>query len=575
VGTLAGVAVPVKQIDPPKRLSESLLWKLQERYFEASGIEAWSSHGLPVTETTSPALAWAYVQLIEALLEDCRSGRMGRYDPEQPLYVLDLGTGTGRLGFHLADMLRRPRASGARVVTVLTDFAEANLRFLSEHAKLGPLSEAGLVDLARYDVTQGGVVHLLHAGLDLVPGQLANPLVATANHLFGVLPQDLYCTTPAGLEEEHVEVYADGAEPGSEGWELADHIFLAGHPAPLPPGRPDGRAGAVLDAVAAGRSGPNQRFLFPQGALQAIDHLLELAAGRLLMLIADRDHPDLVPRSPAGGTWGAAGGGGGGEPVMVAEAQQVGAVRPGVAYPPGAFLRLASYGASFSLPVDLDAVAVAARLAGGELLRGAGSARRLVVAALVAGEGGAASSVRARFANSVLDVAPDDLGKVAAAAVAAATPKERDDGTLEVLLASLRAVGYDPVLFASCFNELAACLPPPDALLDETVRVLEQVDATNYWIRPQGDTAYAVATLVGRCGRYERAIELLDAARRSFGPRTTGYFNVAMCLLALGRSDEALAVIDDCLALDGSYEPARQLREKVLAGEVPPPEGPA
>jgi SAM-dependent methyltransferase len=578
VGTLGSVTTAVKQIDPPKRLSGSLLWNMEERYYEQAGIEAWSSDGLPFTITNSPVLARAYVQLIDGLLEDCVAGRMGRFDAEQPLYVLDLGTGTGRLGYHIAELLQRRASLRAKVVTVLTDRVDANLEFLSRHAKLAPLIAAGLVDVARYDVATGGRAHLLHSGVDLVPGELTNPLVAIANYLFDVLPQDLYCSAPGGLEEELVEIYGDDSEPGSEGWELAEHIYLAAHRGPAEAERYAPRAAAVLDAMARERTGSNERFLFPIGSIEAIDRVRELAGDRLLLLIAERDDPELLPRSPGPGPAGGSDGARaeGAAPEVVAEAQQVGAVRPGTAYHPGSFVRLASYGPSFSLPVDLGAVATAARLVGAEMLRGAGSAHRLAVAAIVAGDGGAASSVRSRFANCVVDVAPDDLCKASTAAIAAvAVSGEHDEASLEVLLAAIRMSGYDPIVFASCFKDFAACLPPPPLLLPETLRILEQVEATNFWIRPQGDTAYAVATLVGRCGCYEQALELLDAAREAFGPRAMGSFNAAMCLLALGRTEDALASLDDCLALDGSYEPARQLRDRVLAGDISPPAGPA
>src|SRR5580658_8259682 len=147
-----------RQLDEPRRLSESLLFRLESDYYERVGVAAWSSDRVPSTMTNSPARARAYVRVIEGLVEDCLAGRMGPFDAAEPVYVLELGAGTGRLGYYVAEGLRRAALGPVRVVTVLTDFVEQNVAFLSQHAKLRPLVDAGLLDVARYDVVAGGAV---------------------------------------------------------------------------------------------------------------------------------------------------------------------------------------------------------------------------------------------------------------------------------------------------------------------------------------------------------------------------------------------------------------------------------
>jgi tetratricopeptide (TPR) repeat protein len=550
------------RLDPPRPLSRSLLWRLEEAYYQRSGIGAWALGAVPSTMTNSPTLARAYVQLIESLVEDCLAGRMGRFDPSQPLYVLDLGCGTGRLGYYCAEALRRARTGQVRVVMVLTDSVEQNVAFLSSHPKLRPLIAEGRVDVATYDVGQAAPIRLLHAGAELVPGELANPLVAIANYLFDVLPQDLFRQGPVGLEEQLVEVFGDDEEPASEGWDLAEHLFLAAHHTPVPPDRYGERLQAVLDAASAEHHRQGERFLFPVVAIETIDKLRELASDRLLLLIAERDDATLLPSTEGGGDSDDEDAEG--TPRAIAPAPQ--------AYHPGLFIRLASYGGSFSLPVDLGILDIAAKQVGAEMLRGAGSAHRLAVAAIVTGDEGGASNIRGRFANSVVDLAPDDVFRTATAAISAvAASSERDERALSVLLAAIRMTGHDAIAFNSCVAVLAECLPPPEEFREETVDALERVNALNYWIKPQGDIAYAVATLLGRCGRYDRALELLEEAREVFGAKSTGYYNSAICLMGLNRVDEALAALESCLELEPTNDQARQLRDRLLAGVVAPP----
>ena len=48
-----------------------------------------------------------------------------------------------------------------------------------------------------------------------------------------------------------------------------------------------------------------------------------------------------------------------------------------------------------------------------------------------------------------------------------------------------------------------------------------------------------------------------------------------MCLLGLDRVPEAVAALEACLELDPSHEAARQLRDRIRAGDVTPPSVPA
>ncbi len=570
-----------RKLDLPRRLSESVLWRMEESYYERSGVDAWSSGDVPFAMTNSPALARTYVQLISGLVEDCLAGRMGAFDPDEPIYVLDLGAGAGRLGYYCLEALRGAALDPVKVVYVLTDRVDRNLTFWASHPKLRPFFESGHADAARYDVAEGGALHLVHSGADLVPGQVANPVVAIANYLFDVIPQDLFCSTPHGLEEELVEIFSDEEEL-EDSADLYEHLYFAAHHVPVPDDRYGERATAVLRAVVAERPKLNERFLFPIASIGVFDQLLDLSTNRLVFLVAERDDAPLLPGSVTPPAAAAAGD----VPATRADTPVRGATAPGApaappgeashAYHPTVFFRLGSHGASFSLPVDLGIMTLAARQSGGDVLRGHDTAHRLAVSAIVVGDAGAASSIRSRYENSVLELAPDDLCTTAMAAIAAvALSKEHDESTLEILLAALRLAGYDAIPFAKGFKAIAACLPPPPGLRPEVLRVLEQISALNFWIHPEGDTAYAVATLVGRCGEFERALELLEEARVTFGARPLGHFNAAMCYLGLDRVPEGLAELEACLALDPTNEPARQLRDRIRSGDVSPPSAPA
>lgn len=562
-------------IETARPLSHSFLWDLQAQYYDRSGVEAWSSGDVPFTLTSAPRVAAVFAQLLTAFLEDCRAGRMGPYDESEPTYVLELGAGAGRLAYYVLQALDPELIAPARVVYVLTDRVEANLQFWTSHPKLAELIDAGRADVARYEAGSRDGLLLEHSGVRLEPGRIANPLAATACYLFDVLPQDLYCAAAGGLEEELVEVLGEADYLEAPPADLLDHMYIAAHHVPARPERYGARVGRVLTEVAGERAGNGERFLFPAPAIETIDGLRALAGDRLLFVIGEREElqllpgvagtpPSLAPTAPPAEQVAA-------EPPDTGPAEDPGSEPPVATltyYHPSMFCGMGFHGGSISLPVDMSVIARATRLDGADMLRSPVPSAGLTIAAVVAGEEPRASALRERYAAAVVDLPPDDL------LLAVRTALSREDLPLEYLLACLRVTRYDPIALALVSEKLAAALPPADEHRAELVRVLERISELDFSITNQGDVPYAVATLLGRAAEFERAVDHFARARARYGPRPHTLYGEAMCQFGLDRVEEGVAALEACLALDPSFVPARQLLDRVLAGDLTPPSGP-
>src|SRR5690242_11313763 len=92
-----------------QRLSESILWRLQANFFAQRGIDAWREGIVPHYISSNPFIANAYAQVAFGFLKDCQATSDG-LDRSQPIYIVELGTGSGRFAYHLytklAGMLR-------------------------------------------------------------------------------------------------------------------------------------------------------------------------------------------------------------------------------------------------------------------------------------------------------------------------------------------------------------------------------------------------------------------------------------------------------------------------------------
>ena len=154
----------------PDPLSESMLWRVHDAYFEQSGVEAWSWGNITYAVTTGPVLAFSYARLVQGFAADCVAGHLGPIDAGEPLYVVELGRGRGRLGFHLLSALAAldPRTvAPLRVVYVLTNQAGWNVQFWTQNKRLRQFADAGRLDFARFDPTTDTSLHLERSGVDL------------------------------------------------------------------------------------------------------------------------------------------------------------------------------------------------------------------------------------------------------------------------------------------------------------------------------------------------------------------------------------------------------------------------
>src|SRR5438105_1168574 len=94
-----------------ERFSSPRLWDLQRAYFERNAIDAWRSGAVPHYVTSNPFVGAAYARIVAAFIRDCLDA--GTVDPTQPVYVLELGAGSGRFSFqflrHFFDERGTPR----------------------------------------------------------------------------------------------------------------------------------------------------------------------------------------------------------------------------------------------------------------------------------------------------------------------------------------------------------------------------------------------------------------------------------------------------------------------------------
>jgi hypothetical protein len=516
------------------RLSRSLLWRLQRRFFERRGIAAWGDGVVPHYVTSNPYLAQAYGQIVLGFLRDWHA----HLDPSQPLYLVELGAGSGRLAFHvLRDLDRRLTRSVFRdtpVCYVMTDFAEPNLAAWRAHPSLRPWLDAGRLDLARFDAECDSTLALERAGATLAPGTVRNPVIVIANYVFDGLPLDCFSVRDGHLHEWLVSLGSSRPEPDLDDPDILARAQLGYEQRRLDPDDPGGgypgdpKFARILEEHRARL--PDTAFTFPSVALDCLSRLSRLAGGRLLVLSTDKGE--------------------------VREEALRGQTGPDI-----------TVHGSFSIAVNYHAIARFVGHQGGEALVPPERTHNVATCAFLLGAPPSGYvETRQAYAEAIEVRGPDDFFSLKQGMERAYATL-----TLDQLSAYLRFTGDDPKILTECLPALMSRVGTASAdERSELLRALGRAWDGYFHIGEAHDLGFSLGLLASAMEAWPEAAGFFEGSLRWYGRDAGTLFNLAMCHHQLGQHAAALARLDEALAIDPACTPAIALRASLTATGGPP-----
>ncbi|MZQ87165.1 tetratricopeptide repeat protein [Paenibacillus sp. 5J-6] len=207
--------------------SESPIWELQRAYYEEQGIRAWQNNEVPEYITSNPMIATSYAEIIFGFLQDrAQSGCV-----TEPVTIVELGAGSGRLAFHVLKELCAMRDYAAPMSLpgfryVMTDLAHKNLAFWKQHPSLRPYVEQGILDFAQFDAVKDDELYLTEAGIRIRRGDLLQPLLVVANYFFDSIPQELLYVDNKRVYDCLVSLQFSGKAAGRSATEMLEDVTL-------------------------------------------------------------------------------------------------------------------------------------------------------------------------------------------------------------------------------------------------------------------------------------------------------------------------------------------------------------
>lgn len=520
-------------LDYQQRLSRCLLWKIQRGVFEAQGVAVWRQGIVPHYITNSPFIASAFGKLIFGFLRDYHStadkhqhSDFHLLDKSQPVYIIELGAGSGRFAFHFLkkflNLLSRSVFKDTPFTYVLTDLAERNLDFWRTHASLQPFVEQGLLDFARFDAEQDQEIKLINAGLILSAETIKNPLVVLANYFFDSIPQDAFHIRNGQLHESLITISSTQEEPDLNDPELLGRIEIAYDDHPVTADYyEDPDLNCILHDYQQRLT--DTSLLFPCAALRCISRLRHLSGGRMLLISADKGY--------------------------ISEESLLGRGAP----------KMWLHG-SFSMMVNYHAIGQYILNQGGRVLRTSHHNVSINVCAFLLGNHPADyMETRQAYDEAVEKGGPDDFYTLIKG-----IEKNYEALTVEQLLAYLRLSGWDAKLFLDCFPALLNKVESASELSQQKMcSAIKQVWDNYYHIGEEHDLAFNMAMLLYGMQYYPEALEYFEHSLRLWGADPSTLYNMAMCHYSLRQLHAALECINQTLELDPTFEAAKAMRIKL------------
>jgi hypothetical protein len=398
------------------RLSERPVWPLQRAYFEAQGPRAWASGAVPHYVTSHPYLARAFAEVIAGFAADRARARPS--SEPRPLYIVELGAGSGRLGYQIVRALRAAldlAAAGWRPIYVMTDLAERTVAWWQAHPWLRPLVDAGLLDFARFDVESDDRLTLRASGRVISTSAPADELVVIANYVLDSLPQDVFASDGTTLDECLAATPQLVASVAGSGFAAIEMTYA------LRPAAPDYYGDPLLDGILEQhRRDARGVFTFPCAAIAGLERLRAMASGRMLLLSADKGGARL---DEVGGDTG-----------------------PGL-----------SVHGSVSMTVNYHAIGAWALARGGTWMHTAHRRGTLEICAFAVGASDPRATAAA-FSRAIAQRGPDDFYTIKKVVT-----RRADELALAELLAYLRLAGHDAKLFLDLAPAIGAAVAGADA----------------------------------------------------------------------------------------------------------------
>jgi hypothetical protein len=462
------------------RLSECLLWRLMEDYYRQEGINAWRY--VPSYVTNNRVIAESYAAILVEALYDA----LPALNFDEPLYILELGAGTGSFSKYFLQEFEARIADSPQLVRlpwryVLTDFTSNCFSTWEGDPHLKTYLDQDRLDMAIFRSEEAPFIRLAKSGVTLSASTLKNPLVAIANYLFDSLKQDLFMAHQGKLSEVRLTLFRM-----LEGISEDDAVKLAQvktFDTFKEIGETYYSTPSLNQLLADYRQQLNSApFLFPLGAFQVIQNLQTLTQDNLILLSSDRGFTDLEYLENRGE------------------------------------LTYCQHGGAFSFPVNYHAIEAYFKAQGGKSF--STTSPKFITSINILSAGRSCSWDRLRYAfGHQLARQNQTLNHCYLLELLRDPPELSTQMALDGCKAVMEIFFYEVRTLIACFNRLERIIPElNEHQREQLLKMLAKIEEQTYPVYQEPDPWLALANLYYQLNVLDKSQSHLAQSESFFGP---------------------------------------------------------
>lgn len=505
-------------IEQNTRFSNSLLWKYQRDYFAARGVDAWAKGDVPFYVTSNVVIANNYAQIAIRFIIDNINNKS--INPEKPIYMFELGTGSGKFSYlflsKLTTLFKEFNLDHLKFCYVMTDFTNNNLAFWQGHQSLKPFLEKGMLDFAIYQIGETQDINLINKKISLGTNSCENPIIVVGNYIFDTVPHDVFRVYSGNLEQGLITTKTPEDNKTDTGIISLDRLLTEFNfsPATLPYYNNEAMDNILKQYTTEISTGT---FLVPMGAIHCMDNLRRLSNNRLLLITCDKGYASTVSLNNLG--------------------------TPHIAF----------HG-SFSMMVNFDFLARYLINIGGDSLINEDYEGTKVVVLGIGQKFNNLPETKCAYDQFNTHLATNDFLLIKNFII-----RDISALNLEQLLALLKFSYWDCDIFFSIASQLAKIVTQGSPGYLNTLRAgLKKLEANYYFIKNYKNIPFELAHIYQVLGDYPEAIKHYQNSINWFGEESAAFFNCGLCYFYKNSLPEALDNFKKAVAINPDNTSAKE-----------------
>lgn len=515
-------------VDQEKRLSESIIWRMLENFYDTASISAWNQ--IPFYPTSNPFIAEAYAELIVSFLKDYRQ----HFNRNEPVYIIEMASGSGCFSFYLLQDLQAKLSyfddlRAIPIKYVMTDFTDNNVRTWQANPALQTFVQSGLLEFAVFRPDSDQEIETRPSGMKIEPGSVHNPIIAIANYFFDSIKQDAFQIQGGALKEVRNTFSCPSDKVPAEGYPRFDSLVKTETCHEAPEGYySDEMLNKLLGRYLEKFS--DASVLIPLGAFDCLRNLRAMSGDNLVLISSDKGFTD--------------------ENYMKGCREQTFLTHHGI----------------FSYSVNYDAIKKYFELAGGcgftttdDNLSVSTAANYLLKQPVKLEESRYYFQEKVDKQNlaNYLYFLQDMLTSL---------KPEKANEILRACLGYIQLSNFCPIVFCLAAPRIYAAIETINYYQQQKLlQLMPKVKAKFYSVQQQFDVFYWIGRMYYGLDMYEQALEAFRESHDVFGRSSSSLYYIAACNEVKGKYDLALRHYEETLELEPDCQYTKAGIERVKA----------